>query len=556
MKAINKKSFVVFGLLIVVLIASQFIYKRFDLTQDKRYTLTETSNLLLENVDKELQIEILLGGELTGNYRILKNEIQFLLEELKEKNPKIKYRFVDPLEMNKTEMEESGIVAIPIKTDKGVLNVYPYARLSYGEKVMWMETLVNDPSTPFEELAVASTEKLEYLFAEKIQKITNVNRKKIGFIVHHDELPQQNIDGLGRALSEKYDVEIYLNPIANKKFSLDYEDIDSLKRFDGLIVAKPTLPFSDKDKMVLDQYVMNGGKMLWAVETVDAEMDSIFRSGKIVAFPRDLKINDFLFNYGVRIHNAVIKDLNGGKIVLADGETAGNVSYNYYTWPYSELGMAGDVNPITANIDPVIFNFANPIELLENPNVKQTVLLSSSPQTTMKPALNYISLEEVDVENTEEYVMGKIPMAVLLEGNFKSAYAARFERKEIPNFKGQSTNGKMIVISDGDVLKNHLWRGMPMRLGEDKYSVRPDNPNSRPTTYANQTFVLNAMDYLLGDEDFLALRNRKLEIPLLNETKVLSDKQTWQQLNLIVPIGIIALLAGVGFIVRKKKFAK
>ena len=556
MKAINKKSFIVFGLLIVVLIISQFAYKRFDLTQDKRYTLTETSNLLLDNIDKELQIDILLGGELTGNYRILKNEIQFLLEELKEKNPKVKYRFVDPLEMSTTEMEEAGIVAIPIKTDKGVLNVYPYARLSYGEKVMWMETLVNDPSTPFEELAVASTEKLEYLFAEKIQKITNVNRKKIGFIVHHDELPQQNIEGLGRALSEKYDVEIYLNPIANKKFSFDYEDIDSLKRFDGLIVAKPTLPFSEKDKMVLDQYIMNGGKMLFAVETVDAEMDSIFRSGKIVAFPRDLKINEFLFNYGVRLHNTIIKDLNGGKIVLADGETAGNVSYNYYTWPYFELGLAGDPNPITASIDPVIFNFANPIELLENPNIKQTVLLSSSPQTSMKPALNYISLDEVDVENVDEFVMGKIPMAVLLEGNFKSAYASRFERQEIPHFKSQSTNGKMIVISDGDVLKNHLWRGMPMRLGEDKYSVRPDNPNSRPTTYANQTFVLNAMDYLLGDEDFLALRNRKLEIPLLNETKVLSDKQSWQQLNLIVPIGIIAILGGLGYFIRRKKFSQ
>lgn len=554
MKRLNKQSFVVFAILIVVLIVSQFVYKRFDLTQDKRYTLTETSNLLLANVDKELQIDILLGGDLTGNYRILKNEIQFLLEELKEKNPKIKYRFVDPLEMSTSEMEQAGIVAIPIKTDKGVLNVYPYARLAYGEKTMWMEVLVNDPSTPFEDLAVASTEKLEYLFAEKIQKITNTNRKKVGFIVHHDELPQQNIEGLGRALSEKYDVEIYLNPIANKKFSLDIEDIDSLKRFDGLIVAKPTLPFSDKDKMVLDQYVMNGGKMIWAVETVDAEMDSIFRSGKILAFPRDLKINDFLFNYGVRLHSTIIKDLNGGKIVLADGETAGNVSYNYYTWPYFQLGMTADPNPITDNLDPVLFNFANPIELLENPNIKQTVLLSTSPQTTMKPALNYLSIDEVDIEDYDEYQMGKIPMAVLLEGNFKSAYASRIERQEIPNFKGQSTNGKMIVLSDGDVLKNHLWRGIPMRLGEDKYSVRPDNPEARPTTYANQTFVMNAMDYLLGDEDFLALRNRKLEIPLLSETKVLSEKQTWQQLNLIVPIGIIALLAGAGYFIRKKKY--
>jgi len=554
MKRLNKQSFVVFAVLIVGLIISQFLYKRFDLTQDKRYTLTETSTLLLKNVNQELQIDILLGGDLTGNYRILKNEIQFLLEELKEKNPKVKYRFVDPLEMAPSDMEAAGIVAIPIKTDKGVLNVYPYARLSYGEKSMWMETLVNDPATPFEELAIASTEKLEYLFAEKIQKITSTNRKKIGFIVHHDELPQQNIDGLGRALSEKYDVEIYLNPIANKKFSLDFEDIDSLKRFDGLIVAKPTLPFSEKDKMVFDQYIMDGGKMLWAVETVDAEMDSIFRSGKIVAFPRDLKLNEFFFNYGVRLHNTVIKDLNGGKIVLADGETAGNVSYNYYTWPYFELGLIGEPNPITENIDPVIFNFANPIELLENPNIKQTVLLSSSNQSSMKPALNYISLDEVNVENTDEYQMGKIPMAVLVEGNFKSAFASRIERKEIPNFKGQSTNGKMIVISDGDVLKNHLWRGMPMRLGEDKYSVRPDNPESRPTTYANQTFLLNSMDYLLGDEDFLALRNRKLEIPLLNETRVLADKQSWQQLNLVVPIAVIALLAGAGYFIRKRKF--
>lgn len=556
MKRLNKKSFVVLAIFFMVLIVSQVFYKRFDLTQDKRYTLTETSNLLLDKIDHDLQIDILLGGELTGNYRILKNEIQFLLEELKEKNIKIKYRFVDPLEMNTTEMEEAGIVAVPIKTDKGVLNVYPYARLSYGDKTIWMETLANDPSVAFEDLAISSIEKLEYLFAEKIQKITNTNRKKIGFIVHHDELPQQNIEGLGRALTDKYDVDVYLNPIINKKFSLDIDDIDSLKKFDALIVAKPTLPFSDKDKMVLDQYIMNGGKMLWAVETVDAEMDSIFRSGKIVAFPRDLKISDFLFNYGVRIHNTVIKDLNGGKIVLADGETAGNVSYNYYTWPYSELGLAGDTNPITASIDPVIFSFANPIELLENPNVKQTVLLSTAAQTTMKPSLNYISLNEVEIDENEEYNMGKIPMAVLLEGNFNSAYASRIERQEIPNFKGKTTNGKMIVLSDGDVLKNHLWRGMPMRLGEDKYSVRPDNPNARPTTYANQTFVLNAMDYLLGDEDFLALRNRKLEIPLLNETRVLSDKEKWQQLNLIIPIAIIALLGGLGYFIRKKKYAK
>lgn len=556
MKKLNKSNLIIFAGLIALFIIGQFIYNRFDLTKDKRFTLTSTTEKLVENVKEPLKIEILLGGELPGDYRILKNEIQFLLDELREKNSNISYSFVDPVDLGQTELEQNKLAPIPIKTDKGTLNIYPYAKLTYGGKTSYMEVLVNDPSIQFNELALASTEKLEYLFAEKIQKATNFDRKRIGFVVHHDELPEANIQSLGRALSEKYDVEIYLNPIVNKTFSFQPADLDSLKRFDALIVAKPTLPFSDMDKLVLDQYVMNGGKMLMAIETVDAEMDSIFRSGKIVAFPRDLKLNDFLFNYGVRIHPAVIKDLNGAQIVLADGETAGNTSYNYYNWPYFELGIRGEENPITSSIDPVLFQFANPIELLKNPAIKQTVLLSSSEQTSLKPALNYIQLNEVEIEDQQEYKMGKIPMAVLLEGNFNSAYSMRYERKEFPNFKAKTTNGKMIVISDGDVLKNALWRGMPMQLGENKYSVRPDNPDGKPKTYANQTFLMNAMDYLLGDEDFLALRNRKLEIPLLSETTVLQEKSTWQIMNLVIPTSIIALLGGIGFWIRKKKYAR
>ncbi|GGF03737.1 gliding-associated putative ABC transporter substrate-binding component GldG [Chishuiella changwenlii] len=556
MKKLNKSHLIIFISLFVIFIIGQFVYTRIDMTKDKRFTLTSTTEKLVENVKQPLKIEILLGGDLTGDYRILKNEIQFLLDELREKNSNISYSFIDPLDLGQAELEQNQLAAVPIKTDKGLLNVYPYAKLTYGDKTTYMEVLVNDPSTPFNELALASSEKLEYLFAEKIQKVTNFERKRIGFVVHHDELPEANIQGLGSALSEKYDAEIYLNPIVNKTLSFQPSDLDSLKRFDALIVAKPTLPFSDMDKLVLDQYVMNGGKLMMAVETVDAEMDSIFRSGKIVAFPRDLKLNDFLFNYGVRIHPAVIKDMNGAQIVLADGETAGNTSYNYYNWPYFELGVRGEENPITSSIDPVLFQFANPIELLKNPNIKQTVLLSTTEQTSLKPSMNYIQLDEVNIESPEEYRMGKIPMAVLLEGNFNSAYAMRYERKEFPNFKAKTVDGKMIVISDGDVLKNSLWRGVPMQLGENKFSVRPDNPDGKPKTYANQTFVMNAMDYLLGDADFLALRNRKLEIPLLSETAVIQEKSTWQMINLIVPTAIIALLGGIGFWLRKKKYAK
>lgn len=350
--------------LLLIWIVGFFVFHRYDLTQDKRYTLSSTSESLIQSLDSPLHIDILLGGELTADYRNLRNDIQFLLDELQERNKNLTYTFLDPIDISETEKEEAHLSPAPIKTDKGILNVYPYAKISYQEKTRWMEVLINDPSITFESLPQASSEKLEYLFADKIQQITSKNRKKVGLIVHHDELPENKIDGFGRALADKYDVGVYLNPIINKSMTLQASDLDSLRKFDALVIAKPTLPFTEMDKLVLDQYIMHGGKTLWAVETVDAEMDSIFRSGKIVAFPRDLQLNDFLFNYGIRIHPMIIKDLNGSPIVLADGETAGNTSYNYYPWPYFELGTRAEDNPITQSIDPVLFQFANPIEII------------------------------------------------------------------------------------------------------------------------------------------------------------------------------------------------
>lgn len=549
------------GIILVLIAAavfSEFVFRRFDMTADKRYTLTETTQKILQKIDKPLKIEILLGGELSGDYRTLKNEISFLLDEFRNINPKITYRFLDPVkDFTSEQLQTNGLAPAPVRNDKGVLNVYPYAQLKYGEKEAWMETLVNDPALPFEKLALASTEKLEYLFMDDIRKITQVNRKNVGFLVHHDELSQQNMDSFGRALADNYNVDVYIQPIQDSTYMLKQSDLKALEHFDALIVAKPTLSFSDSDKLVLDQYIMNGGKMMFLTESVDAEMDSIFRSGKIVAFPRDLKLNEFFFNYGVRIIPAIVKDLEAAKIVLADGETtAGNVSYNTYTWPYFVRGFKADTSPVTESISSVKFEFANPIELLENPNVKHTVLLATSPHTTLQPSMSLVELNEVDAINPEEYQMGRIPLAVLAEGDFKSMYAARYERNEIPDFKSETKDGKIIIVSDGDVAKNHALMGRPMRLGEDKFSLRPDNPKQRPVAYDNQNFLTNCVDYLLGETDFLNLKNRKLEIPTLNETKVQLGKSSWQMTNLILPALIIWII-GLGMVWwRKRRFSR
>lgn len=558
MKNHTRNSIVIFLILLGIAVLSEFVFKRFDMTHDQRYTLTETSKDILKKIDKPLHIHILLGGELSAEYRTLKNEITFMLDEFRNINPNISFYFSNPVKDFTTEqLEKNGLAPAPVRTDKGVLNVYPYAQVSYGDKEGWMETLINDPGIPFNQLAAASTEKLEFLFMNEIRKISQEERKNIGLIVHHDELPKIYIDGLGAALSENYNVDVYLNPIIDSTYMLKTNDLDSLKRFDALVVAKPTLPFSDSDKMVLDQYIMNGGKMLWLTETVDAEMDSIFRSGRIVAFPRDLQLNDFFFNYGMRIIPTIIKDLEAAKIVLADGETtAGNVSYNSYTWPYFVRGFKASTSPITESISSVAFRFANPIELLDSSDVKPTVLLATSPYTTLQPSMSFIELSEVSEINQQEYQMGRIPLAVLVEGNLKSMFASRYERTEIPNFKAETNEGKLILVADGDVAKNDILMGKPMQLGEDKYSLRPDNPRQRPVTYDNQNFLLNCIDYLVGEKDFLNLKNRKLEIPTLNETKVRLEKSEWQIQNLILPVLLIWTM-GIGLIFwRRKRFKK
>jgi gliding-associated putative ABC transporter substrate-binding component GldG len=301
---------------------------------------------------------------------------------------------------------------------------------------------------------------------------------------------------------------------------------------------------------------MNGGKMLWLTETVDAEMDSVFRSGKIVAFPRELHLNEFFFNYGMRIIPTLVKDLEASKIVLADGETSsGNVSYNSYTWPYFVRGFKAEPNPITESINSVKFEFVSPIEILENPTIKHTVLLATSPYTSLQQSMSFVELEEVAEIHADEYDLGRIPLAILAEGNFKSLYASRYERNEFPNFKSETQDGKIILISDGDVAKNHVLMGNPMRLGEDKYSLRPDNPKQRPVSYDNQNFLLNCVDYLVGETDFLNLKNRKLEIPILNETKVKLDKSEWQLINLVLPL-IVIWTFGLGLILwRKNRFS-
>lgn len=556
MKNQNRNIIGILIILVGIAVLSEFVFKRFDTTRDKRYTLSGSTVKMLREIKTPLKMDVLMGGKLPGNYRNLKNEIRFMLDEFQNINPKISYEFTDPKTIGNLDLQP-----VSVQTDNGTLNIYPYGLFSAGNKRDTANFVARVSSLPNTEWPSASIDKLEYSLLDAVRNVTRDKKKNIAFTVNHGELANHSIylAGLLKELQKNYNVVAY-----NSDSTFTTKDLNDLKKFDALIVAKPTEPFTDEDKLVLDQYVMNGGKMLWMTEGVDAEMDSIYRSGRIVAFPRDLKLNDFFFNYGIRYVPAIVKDAQAASIMLADGEISGNVSYNSYTWPYFVIGTKGDASPITETIGPVRFEFANTFELLENQNVRQTVLLATySDITALQPSMNFIELNEVGYlknrvpEYMEEYSQfrARMPLAVLLEGDFVSAYASRFERNEFPAFKSQTKNGKMIVIADGDVGKNHLWRGKPMALGEDKYSVRWDAKEIHPAKYDNENFLLNCVDYLLGDVDFLNLKNRKLEIPALNETKVRLDKSTWQMTNLILPVVVIWII-GLGMVWwRKRRFA-
>ncbi|MBV7440984.1 gliding motility-associated ABC transporter substrate-binding protein GldG [Weeksellaceae bacterium TAE3-ERU29] len=552
------KSFLILGLILLIVFISQMFYKRLDFTSDKRYSFSETTEKVLDSVNQPVAINIYLDGDLTANFRTLKNETDLFLNEIKRQNNNIEFKFINPIKagLNIDSLQQIGVQSVPVPTADKILRVFPFATINTNGREATISLLSNQ-KIPIEERALASIDQIENKFIKEINRLNNPKRKTIGLIVHHDELFRQYMDGFLRVVSKDYDIEPYTPPVTNGTLTLNPNDLQNLEKFDALVIAKPIKPFTDDDKLVIDQYIMNGGKTLWLTESVDAEMDSLFRSDKIVAFPRDANIKDLLFNYGVRIMPAIVKDLQSAYITLAIGDVGENTAYEQFPWPYFPLSMPPKNTVITKKLsNPLRFEFANPIEILPRDSVKAEVLLSTSPNVQLQSPLTYIDFSEINKINSENYPMqeGVYPLAVLLEGTFNSAYTGRYESREIKGFKAKVKDNKMIIIGDGDFAKNHIFRGQPLPLGADKYSMRPDvsaNPN---VIYDNAAFLVNCLDYLVGNDVSLNLNEKERKFYLLDKNKVKEDKNTWRWLNVLLPSILILLIGLLLIYLRKKRF--
>lgn len=526
---------------------------RFDLTKEKRYTLSDATVETLKSVKEPLTVEVFLEGDFPASFKQLQNETKFLLEEFRKINSKIDYKFIDPIatKMSQDTLQAMGMQPsmLPDMKDGKVSQIvlFPYAALKYKGYGTSISLISNQTGIDASEQLNKSIENLEFNFASNIKSLTADKKKNVGVLINQDELRVNEFRSFMDMTLENYNA----GPVipANKK-ELTFEDIPTLKRMDALVIAKPRKAFTDTEKVILDQYIMNGGKTLWMIDAVNAEMDTLMTQKKLMAYPIDINMTDFFFNYGIRINAPLIKDFQKSALIrLQVGEISGNPQYTNLIWPYFPLGINENKNPITRNINPVKFEFPTAIDTLGRKNIKTKILYESSNRTTSKSVPNYVELSEManldSLSVMEKPTTPKI-FAVSLEGKFTSAYAARSEKNGFPDFKNAaSSDNKMIVISDGDVGKNQIMKGQNLPLGAD---VLTDQ------LYGNEQFLRNCLDWLLDDSNLIELRNRNIESRLLDRRRIDEEKTNWQWFNLLTPLAILGLLGGIFFWLRKKKF--
>jgi ABC-2 type transport system permease protein len=544
-KKLKNTIFLIVGLLVLNLINQSF-YKRFDLTQDKRYTLSETTDIILSKVDQRLYITVYLEGDFPSEFKRLQVETRQYLEELVAKNSNIKIHFENP-DNQREELIKKGMMPSQLTVEEnGKLSeaiIFPWAEINYGEQTKIISLLPTAIVASQEEQLQKAIENLEYSFSNVINTITQKRQKKIAFLTGNGQLKDIYLISFLSKVSEKYRLA---------KFTLDavaenpQKTLQDLSTFDLAIIAKPTLKFTSEEKFTIDQFIVNGGKTLWMLDNVQADQDSLFNSGKMLAYPTDLNLTDLLFSYGIRINTTLIKDLYASKIALATGKIGNQTQFQNLDWLYHPLVGGNPNNAITKNIAPVRLQFANQIDTLKN-NIRKTPLLMSSPLTQKVGTPTIIELQSIaDEPQEEEYISGNQLFAVLLEGNFNSGYKNRVKPFETSLFKENATNNKMIVIADGDIAKNQILKGKPTDLSRDKWTNE---------AFGNKDFLLNSVDYLLDDTGLIELRNKTLKINTLNKKKAFEERTFWQFLNVVLPL---LLLFAFGFIfnyLRKRKYS-
>lgn len=547
------------GLLLLGLIAinviSNNLYKRFDLTSDQRFTLNQSALDILDKVESPVVIDVFLEGEdFPSEFRKLKTETRQLLEEFTAYNANITFSFINPIEDQATrdqriqQLNARGLIPMQLnvkengKSSQAV--IFPWALASYNDATVKIPLVKNIIGASQQQLVSNSVQNLEYALADGLSKLVNPKRRKIAVLKGNGQLQNRYIADYIKTLKDYYFIAPFtLDSVTNNAEST----LKKLQDYDLIINAKPVEAFTEEEKYVLDQYTMNGGKSLWLMEKVAMSQDSLYNElGKSVAIPMDLNLTDFFFKYGVRINPLIVSSMYSAPITLASGEGS-NSKFQSYPWVYSPLAKGNSKHPIVNNLDFLRFDFANPMDTLKNAT-KKTILLQSAPLTKLEGTPREISLDMVNNQlDPKTFNKGPQTLAVLLEGQFTSVYKNRVKPFKVSGNKDESQPTKMVVISDGDVIKNEVGKNGVEELGFDKYTGQ---------TFGNKEFLVNVANYLLDDTGLINIRSKEIAVAFLNPEKITEEKTKWQLTNILLPLILLGVF-GFGFnYFRRKKYAK
>lgn len=550
MKSALSRFFVVIALLAVVNLLSSFLFFRLDLTEEKRYTLSDATKNLLANLDDDIHVNVYLTGSLPPAFKRLENSVRETLEEFGARaGQDVTYRFIDPAGIPgeekrvafQKELIQKGLMpANLVASENGQTTeqlVYPWAVVSYKGRELPVLLLKGNRSGSREEQLNQSIEGIEYELASAIRRLTVKQKKLLGVTVTYTSIDPIRLSDLLATLQQNYEIKL-----------IDLPASRDLTGLDGLMVAKPDRPFSEEDKYKIDQFVVNGGRALFFVDGV--RIDSIGLEGTY-AQPMALNLDDLFFRWGIRLQKNLVKDLNSALIPLNVGTLGDKPNIQMLPWRFFPLiNNFGGKSPIVRNLDAVYARFASTLDTARTPGIAKTPLLLTSPYTQLLNAPVLVSYNEARRQpDPQTYKAGSQMIACLLEGRFRSLYANRILPGDprAASFKTENQPSRIVVCADGDLLVNDVnYRtNAPYPLGYDRFSRN---------TFANKDFVVNAVDYLLDDNGVIAARNRQITLRPLDKIRVKEERTSWQLLNLLGPL---ALLGAAGFVWQwnRRRFA-
>ena len=571
-KYISAVLLIVLSLFINIL--SGFISWNIDLTSDNKYSFAEESTAIINNLDDKLFIKVFLEGDLPAEFKKLQKSTEDLLKQFKViDNTNIDFEFINPNNVD-NEKERLALFKQLVRlklssTDEKIKKdgiqvyqtIFPGAIIYYKDKQEAVNFFKQLPGESKVSNINSSIEALEYEFVSAIEHLTKTRFSKIAFLEGNGELNEQQVyDITESVLDDNFNLSYFykVERFNIKEFTIDSitmladleRQLTLLKSYKAIIIAKPTIPFNNLDKLLIDQYIMQGGKMIWLVDGVKARMDSLRnKSGAFVATKNSLNIDDQLLRYGVQINANLIQDLRSTKIPIITGYSNNKPQQSYFSWPYSALLVSDSKHVISKGLDGIKCEFVSSIDTIKN-NIRKTILVHSSKESRLNPVPSKISLGILEnPPKTNSYNKEFLPIAILLEGNFESLFKGKLVQKNklIP-FIEKSENTKMIIISDGDMIANDVSNSGGI------YPLGYDN-NIKFTYPGNKHFLINAVQYLCGDNSLSHLKVKELSLRMLDKKKIQKHRFIIQLINITLPLLLLLLFALFFLRYKKRKYA-